>query len=105
MGEVHPDVADNYGFMHRTAAAELDFDALAEIYSTDFTYTSLPRYPALERDFSFVCEEALQVGDVEDEIRAAALADDKVKAATAGMQIVKSIVIKNKIVNFVVKPQ
>jgi len=48
---------------------------------------------------------AIPAGASEDEIRAAALADDKVKAATAGMQIVKSIVIKNKIVNFVVKPQ
>ena len=33
---------------------------------TKFEYTSLPKYPALERDFSFVCSEALAVGDIRD---------------------------------------
>ena len=79
LGEVHPDVAENYGFMYRTAAAELDFDALAELYSTDFVYSPLPRYPALERDFSFVCGEELEVGSVEDEIRSASNAVESVK--------------------------
>jgi len=41
----------------------------------------------------------------EDEMRETALADAKVQAALSGMQVVKSIVIKKKIVNFVVKPQ
>jgi len=34
-----------------------------------------------------------------------ALADTKVQAAMAGMKVVKTIVIKKKIVNFVVKPE
>ncbi|MBQ9534662.1 MAG: leucine--tRNA ligase [Clostridia bacterium] len=43
--------------------------------------------------------------DEEDErVLEIARADEKVSAALAGMQVVKSIVIKNKIVNFVVKP-
>ncbi len=41
----------------------------------------------------------------EEAIRSAALADGKIQAALKGMQIIKSIVIKKKIVNFVVKPQ
>ena len=41
----------------------------------------------------------------EEEIREAALADAKIQAALCGMQVVKAIVIKKKIVNFVVKPQ
>ena len=39
----------------------------------------------------------------EDDIKAAAQADEAVAAALAGMNIVKVIVIKGKIVNFVVK--
>ena len=34
-----------------------------------------------------------------------ALADSKVQAAMKGMKVVKAIVIKKKIVNFVVKPE
>ena len=41
----------------------------------------------------------------EDEMRETALRDAKVQAALQGMQVVKAIVIKKKIVNFVVKPQ
>ena len=41
----------------------------------------------------------------EDDIKAAATADEAVSAALAGMNIVKVIVIRGKIVNFVVKPQ
>jgi leucyl-tRNA synthetase len=42
--------------------------------------------------------------DADDEsVRAAALADEKVKEALAGKQIVKVIVVKNKLVNIVIK--
>ena len=41
----------------------------------------------------------------EDEILEVAMADAKVQHALVGMEIVKRIVIKKKIVNFVVKPQ
>ena len=70
-GEVHPDVAENYEFVCRTAVAELDCDALAELWSTDFSFESLPKHPALERDFSFVCGEELEAGAVEDQITSA----------------------------------
>jgi leucyl-tRNA synthetase len=41
----------------------------------------------------------------EKAIEEQALADSKVQAAMAGMKVVKAIVIKKKIVNFVVKPE
>ena len=41
----------------------------------------------------------------EDDIKATAQADEAVAAALQGMNIVKVIVIRGKIVNFVVKPQ
>ncbi|MBE6707708.1 MAG: phenylalanine--tRNA ligase subunit beta [Ruminococcaceae bacterium] len=65
-GELHPETADNYGFGNvRVLAAELDFDMMFELRFTDMGYTPLPKYPALERDFSFVCEEALEAGSIE----------------------------------------
>ena len=39
----------------------------------------------------------------EDQIKAVALADEKVKAAVEGRQIMKVIVVKGKLVNIVVK--
>ena len=39
----------------------------------------------------------------EDEVVAAALADEKIKRQTEGMKLVKTIVVKNRIVNLIVK--
>ena len=41
----------------------------------------------------------------EQTVREAALAVDKVAKATAGMQIVKTIYVKNRLINLIVKPQ
>ena len=38
-------------------------------------------------------------------VKAAALAVDKVQKATEGMQIVKTILVKNRLINLIVKPQ
>ena len=45
--------------------------------------------------------------DVSDEeaVKAAALTVDKVQKATEGMQIVKTILVKNRLINLIVKPQ
>lgn len=67
-GEVHPDVSEKYDFLCRTAVAELDFDALASLWSTDYSFESMPKHPALERDFSFVCDELLEAASIEDQI-------------------------------------
>ena len=43
--------------------------------------------------------------DAEDaDVVAAACADDKIKRLTEGMEIIKTIVVKNKLVNLIVKP-
>lgn len=65
-GELHPECAENYGFGCTVCAAELDFDAIFANKKTVYEYTSLPKFPAVERDFSFVCEEELNAGDIED---------------------------------------
>lgn len=70
-GEVHPLVLENYGIDIPVYAAELDFEAIFELMNTDKVYTPLPKYPASTRDFSFVCDEALEVGTVFAEIKRA----------------------------------
>lgn len=74
-----------------------------------------PKYDP-EKTVDSVLEIAVQVNgklkgvirvgadDSEESIRSAAMAEEKVAAAIEGMNVVKVIVIKNKIVNIVVKP-
>ena len=60
-GEVHPDVADNYGVGVRVYAAEIDFEVLYAIKNTLRLYTPLPRFPALTRDLAVVCAQETPV--------------------------------------------
>lgn len=63
-GEIHPLTAENYGFSIPVYAAELNFDVMLKHRSVKKEFRPLPKYPALERDFAFVCDEDIQVGKV-----------------------------------------
>ncbi|MBQ2758733.1 MAG: phenylalanine--tRNA ligase subunit beta [Clostridia bacterium] len=61
LGEIHPDVAENYSLGTKVYVALIDFDALYEIKNTVRLYKQLPKYPALTRDLAFVCDRAVPV--------------------------------------------
>ena len=71
LGEVHPLVLKNYDVGTPVCAAELDFDAIFELMDPNKVYAPLPKYPATTRDFSFVCDESLEVGAIFAEARKA----------------------------------
>ena len=71
MGQVHPLVAKNYGIDSEVYCAEISFTALLGLQLPDATYTALPKYPAVTRDVSVICDEALTVADAENAISAA----------------------------------
>ena len=62
LGQVHPTVADGYGFSAPVYVAELCVPALFAASSEMTEYKPLPKYPAVSRDFSFLCDESLEVG-------------------------------------------
>ncbi len=64
LGEVHPLVLKNYDISIPVYACEIDFDAVFECMKPEKQYKPLPKYPATTRDFSFVCDEALEVGTI-----------------------------------------
>ena len=64
-GEIHPLVAQNYSFNKRVYVASLDFEAMFDNHVSEAKYKPLPKFPALTRDFSFVCDESLEVGTIE----------------------------------------
>ncbi len=67
-GQIHPLSMANYGIDIPVYAAELDFDMLFDLISGEKLYTPLPKFPATTRDFSFVCDESLEVGIIQETI-------------------------------------
>ncbi len=72
LGQVHPLVAQNYGIDCPIYCAEISFTKLLDQLLPDATYTPLPKYPAVSRDISIVCDETLTVAKAEETITAAA---------------------------------
>ena len=70
-GQIHPAVADNYNFNVPVYVCELDMEALYDARRLMMDYKPLPKYPALERDFSFVCDESVEAASVASVIRGA----------------------------------
>ena len=81
LGQVHPLVAQNYGIDCDVYAAEIDFEVIFSMMATEKLYTPLPKFPAATRDFSFVCDEDIEVGTIEEEM------------AKAGGKLVESIAL------------
>ena len=69
VGEVHPQVQENYGIDERVYLATLDTQKLFAHRLPDATYSPLPRFPALTRDVALVCGEELEVAGIEDVFR------------------------------------
>ena len=69
LGQIHPLVARSYGVEPEMYCAELSFDALYASRGATAVYRPLPRYPAVTRDLSLVCAEAVTVGELEGVIR------------------------------------
>ncbi len=71
-GQIHPLTAKNYGVDTVIYAAELSFDAIFDNSDMTVDYKPLPKFPAVSRDFSFVCDESLEVGTIEEVMAKAA---------------------------------
>ncbi|MBQ3603043.1 MAG: phenylalanine--tRNA ligase subunit beta [Clostridia bacterium] len=58
VGEIHPQVLENYGIGTKAYAAEISFDICFELSQLKRTYKQLPKFPALTRDLAFVCKKS-----------------------------------------------
>lgn len=66
LGEVHPDVADNYQIGDRAYVAVIDMPAIMDRTSFEIKYKGLAKFPAVTRDISMVMPKDILVGTVED---------------------------------------
>jgi phenylalanyl-tRNA synthetase beta chain len=69
LGEVHPDVNDNYGIDESCYVAVLDLDVLVKLSDMDKKYKPLPKYPAVTRDMAILVDDSILVQQIEDVIR------------------------------------
>ena len=69
LGEVHPDVLDNYDIPVRVYMAELNFDEIVKSCSDAITYKPLPKYPSVARDIAIVVSDEITAGQIEEIIR------------------------------------
>lgn len=72
LGEVHPEVADNYSIGTKAYVAVLDVEILAKKANFDVKYKGVVKFPAVTRDISLVMKKDVLAGQVEDVIRKSA---------------------------------
>jgi phenylalanyl-tRNA synthetase beta chain len=65
LGEVHPEVCDNYDIDTKVYVAVLDMPEIVPFASFDRKYEGIAKYPAVSRDISMVVPKSILVGDIE----------------------------------------
>ena len=65
MGEVHPEVADNYGIGTKAYVAVLDMPNIIPFATFERKYEGIAKYPAVTRDISMVVPKLILVGEIE----------------------------------------
>lgn len=65
LGEIHPQVADNYSIKERVYVAVIDMPEIVSLANFDRKYQGIARFPAVSRDISMVMPKNILVGEVE----------------------------------------
>lgn len=61
LGEVHPEVLDNYEISQRAYLAEVNITKLVKYAKANKKYTEVPKFPAVERDIAVIIDEEVEV--------------------------------------------
>ncbi len=70
MGTLHPAVADHFDLKGDITIAEIDdLERLLGAADSKPTFTSLPKFPSVERDIALVVNDDMTVSSIENEIR------------------------------------
>lgn len=65
LGEVHPEVCDNYNMKTKAYVAVLDMPSIVPYATFDRKYEGIAKYPAVTRDISMVVPKEILVGQIE----------------------------------------
>jgi phenylalanyl-tRNA synthetase beta chain len=64
IGEMHPQVLENYRVKTKVCVADISADILFEHLRGVHEYVSLAKFPALTRDIALVCDESVTNGEI-----------------------------------------
>ncbi len=70
IGEVHPDVSENYDIEVPCYIGEINIDKLFASIEGEVKYSALPKYPAVSRDLAILLDKEILVKNIEDIIKA-----------------------------------
>ncbi len=65
IGEVHPEVLENYKIEKRAYLAEVNITKLVKYSKSNKKYQEVPKFPAVERDIAIIVDENVEVGQIE----------------------------------------
>ena len=65
IGEVHPEVLENYDITRRVYLAELNITKVTKYARNNKKYVEIPKFPAVERDIAVIIDEEIEVGQIE----------------------------------------
>ena len=68
LGEIHPEVADNYNIGTKVYVAVLDMPNVVPFATFERKYEGIAKFPAVSRDISMVVPKAVLAGDIENMI-------------------------------------
>ena len=71
VGELHPEVLENYGIGTKAYAAKINVTELQAEANAVKVYKPLPKFPATTRDLAIVCDEGVPAAELEKAIRKA----------------------------------
>lgn len=69
LGEINPEVADNYDIKDRVYIAEIDIDKIVKYKNMERKYAPLPKYPSVLRDIAIIVKEDIPVGKLKKLIK------------------------------------
>jgi len=74
-GLIHPEVARERKLRHEVLLAEIDLEQIYKHGLRSVPFTPLPKYPAVERDFSFIFADTVTFGAMQTAVSALAVVE------------------------------
>lgn len=69
IGQLHPDVAENFGITEKVYIAELNIDNLIECQNFTTFIEELPKFPSVSRDIAAIFAEEVPIGPVMNDLK------------------------------------
>lgn len=69
IGEIHPNVCENFEMDSRMYVADLDFNILLQIARQDQKFTPIPKFPAIERDIAVLVKDEITSHEIEQVVK------------------------------------